>query len=105
VEGLDNQELKVAMVDIQLSMAKSVMQEVVEEVVLIGLLVMEVGEVEVQEEEECVGAQVAHLGVMDILVDLVVVVFVEEVEEVEALLDLMVSMLMVGVEMVNIIVK
>jgi hypothetical protein len=52
VEELDNQELKVAMVDIQLSMAKSVMQEVVEEVVLIGLLVMEVGEVVEQEEEE-----------------------------------------------------
>jgi hypothetical protein len=105
VEELDNQELKVAMVDIQLSMAKSVMQEVVEEVVLIGLLVMEVGEVEVLVEEECVGDQVAHLGVMDILVDLVVVVFVEvEVEE-ETLLDLMVSMLMVGVEMVNFMLK
>jgi hypothetical protein len=105
VEELDNQELKVAMVDIQLSMAKSVMQEVVEEVVLIGLLVMEVGEVEVLVEEECVGDQVAHLGVMDILVDLVVVVFVEVEVEGETLLDLMVSMLMVGVEMVNIIVK
>jgi hypothetical protein len=105
VEELDNQELKVAMVDIQLSMAKSVMQEVVEEVVLIGLLAMEVGEVEVLVEEECVGDQVAHLGVMDILVDLVVVVFVEVEVEGETLLDLMVSMLMVGVEMVNIIVK
>jgi hypothetical protein len=52
VEELDNQELKVAMVDIQLSMAKSVMQEVVEEVDRIGLLVMEVGEVVEQEEEE-----------------------------------------------------
>jgi hypothetical protein len=105
VEEVDNQELKVAMVDIQLSMAKSVMQEVVEEVVLIGLLVMEVGEVEVLVEEECVGDQVAHLGVMDILVDLVVVIFVEVEVEGETLLDLMVSMLMVGVEMVNIIVK
>jgi hypothetical protein len=105
VEELDNQELKVAMVDIQLLMAKSVMQEVVEEVVMIGLLVMEVGEVEVQEEEECVGAQVAHLGVMDILVDLVVVIFVEVEVEGETLLDLMVSMLMVGVEMVNFMLK
>jgi hypothetical protein len=105
VEELDNQELKVAMVDIQLSMAKSVMQEVVEEVVLIGLLVMEVGEVEVLVEEECVGAQVAHLGVMDILVDLVVVMFVEVEEEEEDQLDLMVSMLMVGVEMVNFMLK
>jgi hypothetical protein len=78
---------------------------VVEEVVTIGLLAMEVGEVEVLVEEECVGDQVAHLGVMDILVDLVVVIFVEEVVEEETLLDLMVSMLMVGVEMVNIIVK
>jgi hypothetical protein len=105
VGGLDNQELKVAMVDIQLSMAKSVMQEVVEEVVLIGLLVMEVGEVEVLVEEECVGDQVAHLGVMDILVDLVVVIFVEVEVEGETLLDLMVSMLMVGVEMVNFMLK
>jgi hypothetical protein len=105
VEELDNQELKVAMVDIQLSMAKSVMQEVVEEVVLIGLLVMEVGEVEVLVEEECVGDQVAHLGVMDILVDLVVVIFVEVEVEGETLLDLMVSMLMVGVEMVNFMLK
>ena len=105
MEELDNQELKVAMVDIQLSMAKSVMQEVVEEVVLIGLLVMEVGEVEVLVEEECVGDQVAHLGVMDILVDLVVVMFVEVEEEEEDQLDLMVSMLMVGVEMVNFMLK
>jgi hypothetical protein len=105
VEELGNQELKVAMVDIQLSMAKSVMQEVVEEVVLIGLLVMEVGEVEVLVEEECVGDQVAHLGVMDILVDLVVVIFVEVEVEGETLLDLMVSMLMVGVEMVNFMLK
>jgi hypothetical protein len=105
VEELDNQELKVAMVDIQLSMAKSVMQEVVEEVVLIGLLAMEVGEVEVLVEEECVGDQVAHLGVMDILVDLVVVIFVEVEVEGETLLDLMVSMLMVGVEMVNFMLK
>ena len=52
MEELGNQELKVVMVDIQLSMAKSVMQEVVEEVVLIGLLAMEVGEVVEQEEEE-----------------------------------------------------
>jgi hypothetical protein len=86
-------------------MAKSVMQEVVEEVVLIGLLVMEVGEVEVLVEEECVGDQVAHLGVMDILVDLVVVIFVEVEVEGETLLDLMVSMLMVGVEMVNFMLK
>ena len=105
MEELDNQELKVAMVDIQLSMAKSVMQEVVEEVVTIGLLAMEVGEVEVLVEEECVGDQVAHLGVMDILVDLVVVIFVEVEVEGETLLDLMVSMLMVGVEMVNFMLK
>jgi hypothetical protein len=85
-------------------MAKSAMEVVGVELEMIGLA-LEPGEVEVEEEEEWDGQLVVVLGVMGILVELVVVVFVEEEAVEELLLELMVSMIMVGVEMVNTMLK
>jgi hypothetical protein len=86
-------------------MAKSVMEVVVEELELVGMEELEPGEVEVEVEEEWAGQVVVHLGVMDILVELVVAIFVEVEVVVEVLLELMVSIILVGVEMVNIMLK
>jgi hypothetical protein len=93
------------MVDIQHSMVKittQVVEEDLEMLLMVDMVVQEVGEVEVEVEEDLM-VLVVEVGVMDILVLREEVCTLVEVEVEVALLDLVVTML--GEEMENTMVK